>query len=594
MHPNLLPKVLFFLLATLQLAACGGGGGGDVSSTPPVTQYSISASSEPATGGVVRGSGSYRSGALYTLTAVPEPGFVFVRWEEGGSEITAARSAELIGTASANRAVTAVFLEAGLSLAPQTLELQAGETAQLTATLTMDGVEIGDVSDQVAWTANDPAVTSVDDNGRVTAEAEGLTDIVAAFGGRVASASVRVLPEMIESLRFAPDSVTLVTGEVYTPVLVADYSSGSSRTLALNQISDWASSSVEVPVSDAGVIEALGPVGPPPATITANLDGQQASLNVTVENADLSNIEITVPGQLLQLTVGDQIQFSAMGHYNNSESRDITDRVTWEVSGDPALTVSSSYPDYGLANAVAAGTANVEATLDGETSGIVSVTVAADPLAPASVTLGVTGDDAVRWNATSPPTLILNSLIRDGTDSALTGAANVIYTVVRGPLVFEGGALSVTRAAAQGSSSLSATATGQGFATISARVEGTSLVASTRVYIVNEFSEVIVPSRISRMVTVDGEERLRLRFGLLNLSNVAIPVAELGIRVPGLPEVVLTSPDGSGPNYLPFSAVPGRSEVGQGILFDSGTTGIEATYLLRAPDDVPEDYEIDL
>ena len=320
-------------------------------------------------------------------------------------------------------------------------------------------------------------------------------------------------------------------------------------------------------------------------------------MSVSVESAVLDSVEITAPGlgadQSLQLTAGEQIQFSATGNFSNNESRDITDRVTW-TSDDPALAIANDFPDHGLASALAAGEANVQVILDETAYGNVKVTVIADPLAPESVSLSVTGDDAVRWNAGNPPAIDLQSLVRNGNGDDLTIDADttVTFTVISGPLTFAGNEPSVVMSTSAGRASANATATGPGTARISVRVEGTSLAAQTRVYIVNDFSEVIVPSRTSTIVMEDGVERPRIRFSLLNLSKVDIPISELRIRVPGEGLRVL-SPSGV-PNLLPFDLVPGRGVVGQGIVFNPGATGVEATYRLRTPGEVAEEFDIEL
>ena len=49
---------------------------------------SISTSANPATGGTVSGGGTYNEGAICTLTATPNPGFVFVNWTKDGTVVS--------------------------------------------------------------------------------------------------------------------------------------------------------------------------------------------------------------------------------------------------------------------------------------------------------------------------------------------------------------------------------------------------------------------------------------------------------------------------------------------------------------------------
>lgn len=58
-------------------------------------------------GGTVNGSGSFRENTEITVTAVPDKGYSFVRWEENGKEVSTNESYTF--TVTANRTLTAVF-----------------------------------------------------------------------------------------------------------------------------------------------------------------------------------------------------------------------------------------------------------------------------------------------------------------------------------------------------------------------------------------------------------------------------------------------------------------------------------------------------
>jgi hypothetical protein len=77
----------------------GGGGGG--------TTNTISASVSPAGAGSVTGAGNYQSGQTANLVATGNPGFTFVNWTEGGTQVSA--NANYSFTVSGNRALVANF-----------------------------------------------------------------------------------------------------------------------------------------------------------------------------------------------------------------------------------------------------------------------------------------------------------------------------------------------------------------------------------------------------------------------------------------------------------------------------------------------------
>ncbi len=72
-----------------------------------VPQYAVSVSASPATGGAVTGGGMYFEGAAATVTAVPERGFLFVSWTEGGNVVST--QAAFTFEVTRARDLTAVF-----------------------------------------------------------------------------------------------------------------------------------------------------------------------------------------------------------------------------------------------------------------------------------------------------------------------------------------------------------------------------------------------------------------------------------------------------------------------------------------------------
>lgn len=72
-----------------------------------ITRYTISTSVDPAGAGTASGGGTFEDGQSVTLTASAADGYEFAAWRENGSNVST--SATYTFTASANRAITAVF-----------------------------------------------------------------------------------------------------------------------------------------------------------------------------------------------------------------------------------------------------------------------------------------------------------------------------------------------------------------------------------------------------------------------------------------------------------------------------------------------------
>ncbi|MCR4392707.1 MAG: hypothetical protein NUV94_08155, partial [Candidatus Acetothermia bacterium] len=78
-----------------------------MSATASGAQYTITARSDPPKGGVVFGAGSYRAGEVAQLTALPNRGFEFDGWFEGGVEISTLPRLEFV--VDRDRTITAKF-----------------------------------------------------------------------------------------------------------------------------------------------------------------------------------------------------------------------------------------------------------------------------------------------------------------------------------------------------------------------------------------------------------------------------------------------------------------------------------------------------
>ena len=81
----------------------------DGSFTPSITNYTVTVN--PGNGGTVSGSGNFASGETATVTATPNSGYKFVRWEENGKEVST--DATYSFTVTANRNLTAIFASTG-------------------------------------------------------------------------------------------------------------------------------------------------------------------------------------------------------------------------------------------------------------------------------------------------------------------------------------------------------------------------------------------------------------------------------------------------------------------------------------------------
>ena len=149
----------------------------------------------------------------------------------------------------------------------------------------------------------------------------------------------------------------------------------------------WSSSAAAIASIDAsGLAHGLGN-GTVMITAKSGAIQGTASLSITVAVVNLSAIAISPAAS--SIPVNTSQQFTATGTYSDGTSRDLTTLVTWASSANGIATIDVN----GMAAGVAAGTANISATL-GAVSNSTTLTVNAPAIAsiavtPVGLTLGI-------------------------------------------------------------------------------------------------------------------------------------------------------------------------------------------------------------
>lgn len=130
---------LAMTLALLTLAACGGGGAGGSVQTPSAATYTLSFDS--GGNGTLSGTASQtvtQGASSSAVTAVPDSGFHFVSWTEGGS-VVGSDATLTVTNVSANHSYIANF--AITSKARTTATLKIDLTGTLPASTTIAGAD---------------------------------------------------------------------------------------------------------------------------------------------------------------------------------------------------------------------------------------------------------------------------------------------------------------------------------------------------------------------------------------------------------------------------------------------------------------------
>ena len=216
------------------------------------------------TGGVVdtnsqgkRHYGHYHNGTCgqFTVTATSTPG-------------------NLTASASVNVACAAPV--ATVTIAPASVNLQIGQTSQLTATLTDANGNVL-TGRTVTWSSDNGNVATVSGTGLVTAGSAGTANITAMSEGKTGTASVTVSNTPVASVTVSPATASLTVGQ--TAQLTATTKDANGNILSGRPVT-WSTSNGSVAtVSSSGLVTAAGAGS---ATITATSEGKSGTATITV------------------------------------------------------------------------------------------------------------------------------------------------------------------------------------------------------------------------------------------------------------------------------------------------------------------------
>ena len=261
----------------------------------------------------------------------------------------------------------------GVTLDKTTLSIEAGQTAQLTAT-----IQPGNADNQsVTWSTSDASIASVDANGKVTANAKGSATITVttADGGKTATCTVTVTepaaPVAVTGVTLNKNNTTIYTGR--TETLTATIQPAD----ATNKAVTWTSDNTGVATVNNGVVTGVS-VGS--ATITAKTadGGFTATCTVTVEEAPIVHpTGVSISKTSINLQIGGSETLTATVTPADANNKN----VTWSTSDATVAAVDKN----GKVTGIEAGNATITATTeDGNKTATCSVTVTAGPPVPST------------------------------------------------------------------------------------------------------------------------------------------------------------------------------------------------------------------
>lgn len=367
-----------------------------------VTAQPLNAAGQPLTGRTVDWSTS--NPAVLTVTQAGVVSAVGV----GNATITA-----LSETRVATLGVTVTEIPPrSVTLEPETFTLATNLTRQLAPTvIDSAGNLVTSLNNRsVIWQSSSSIVASVSATGVVAGTGAGTARIsVTVDGVRSNDAVVTVSPQVASVVLtpFTPQLLRIGT----TVQLTAQARDNANQPIA-GKTANWSSNNPTVAsVSPAGLVTGVATGS---TTITAEIDGRTASLQVTVTLVPVGSVTFAVTTDTL--VENDVRQY-------NPVVRDTSGKVINSLIGRQVIFTSNNLPiatvsNQGVVNANAQGVASIVATIDGVESNTLTIRVAR------VITVQVTPASAtVKVGATQALTVVL----KDIAGNTLTTSRPIAY-----------------------------------------------------------------------------------------------------------------------------------------------------------------------
>ena len=289
-----------------------------------------------------------------------------------GSTVVTAAVGDVVGDTTLT--VTDATL-VSIVVSPADPSIASGLSQQFTATGHYTDASVQDLTAVVTWASSVEAVATVSNtggfNGLASAAATGDTTISATSGVISGETTLTVTDATLVSIVVSPPDPSIANGLSQQLTAIGHYTDTSTEDLTATVT--WLSLDEDVvTVSNAGSPGLATTAGEGSTTVSATSGVVTGGTTFTVTDATLVSIDVSPVNP--SVANGLPQQFTAMGHYTDNSTQDLTTTVAWASDDEDVATISNAPLSHGLATTAGEGVANVTAT-SGTVTGGATLTV---------------------------------------------------------------------------------------------------------------------------------------------------------------------------------------------------------------------------
>ena len=319
--------------------------------------------------------GIYSDGTTATITNL-------VDWESSETDVATINanglvSSNSVGTAELmaslngidSNSMTLTVTDASLAsiqVTSSTVSLPKGTSRDLVATGVYTDGTTQILTNIVSWISDDVSITTVDEDGMLSALSEGTTTVTASLNNVMSnSAFIEVTAAEITAIQITPSLKSVAKGLTQQYVATGIYS--DSTTVDITDSVSWVSSDTSIATVGKAGLATTSSIGS--TTISATLSGVTNQVTLTVTSATLVSIQVS--SSKSTISAGLTSQMTAIGTYTDLSTLDLTDTVAWTTSDTTIATIDSS----GLITGIKEGSFTASAVYDAISSNEVNLTI---------------------------------------------------------------------------------------------------------------------------------------------------------------------------------------------------------------------------